>query len=136
MSLEFTYELVGRGWARCSLQIGDKEVTLTPSYLSDALGDLLAAIITVVRGAERATASFADEPGEHVWVFESTTKGRVRIGVFEFRDQWKRRTSEAGGRLSFDAECRLRALLPAALRAIDRLFEKWAHRAAPVGRAG
>jgi hypothetical protein len=107
------------------LEIGDQAVTLSPSYLSDALGDLLAAIIAVGRGAERATASFADEPGEQVWLFGATTQGRARIRVFGFADAWKRRTSEAGGRLLFDGECRLRALLPAVLGALDRLLEKW-----------
>src|SRR5262249_49752251 len=125
MSVAFTYELVGRGWASCSLEVGNQRVTLTASYLSDALGELLAAIIAMVRGASRTTASLAEEPGEHVWVFESPTKGRVRIRIFEFRDRWRGRTSETGGHLVFDADCRLRALLPAMMRAVDRLHEKW-----------
>ena len=43
MGVEFSYELTGAGWAECTLRIGEQCVTVTASYLSDALGDLAAA---------------------------------------------------------------------------------------------
>jgi hypothetical protein len=70
MSLAFSYQLQGHGWAECRLEIDDQHATLTASYLSDALGDLASATTAALRGHPRPTASFAEEPGEYRWIFE------------------------------------------------------------------
>lgn len=64
MTISVQYNLTGRGWSECIVEIDDQQVHLTASYLSDALADLLDAVAAVVRGADQATASFTEEPGE------------------------------------------------------------------------
>ena len=64
MSVSFSYNLIGRGWSECTVVIDNKRAKVTASYLSDAFGDLLGAMIRMVEGQPEATASFAEEPGE------------------------------------------------------------------------
>jgi len=47
--VEFRYQLAGTGWSECRLSIGDTRCEITASYLSDALGDLAAAVEDVLR---------------------------------------------------------------------------------------
>jgi hypothetical protein len=67
VSVSFAYHLVGSGWAECTIAVDEQHATMTASYLSDAFGDLLGAVIRMVDGQPEATASFAEEPGEYRW---------------------------------------------------------------------
>jgi hypothetical protein len=71
LDVDFTYELVGPGWARSEIRAGDQVARLTVSYLSDALGDLLVAVQQVLGGAEVAELTWWEEPGEYRWRFET-----------------------------------------------------------------
>ena len=66
----FSYDLVGVGWAECTLEVKNKKVKTTASYLSDALGDLSMAIYRALCGDKYAKAEFTEEPGEYRWVFK------------------------------------------------------------------
>ena len=94
--MRFSYELVGDGWAKCSLRIGEKGATLTASYLSDALADLASAVAAALRGSLRSTFSFTEEPGEYRWILERRPKGRTRIRILEFPQLWGHRPDEEG----------------------------------------
>jgi hypothetical protein len=47
--VDLHYDLTGTGWSECRVSIGDSRCDLTASYLSDALGDLAAAVEDVLR---------------------------------------------------------------------------------------
>jgi hypothetical protein len=68
--IDLHYELTGTGWSECRVVIGESRCDLTASYLSDALGDLAAAVEDVLRwpGVD-ARAVFVEEPGEFGWRF-------------------------------------------------------------------
>jgi hypothetical protein len=68
--VHFEFSLTGMGWARASLQSTNDSAQLTASYLSDALPDLLRALLELVGGAERATCTWEEEPGEYSWEFD------------------------------------------------------------------
>ena len=65
MVVAIEYNLVGRGWAEFLVEIDDQQIHLIASYLSDSLADLLDAVTGTLRGSDKATASFIEEPGEH-----------------------------------------------------------------------
>ena len=62
--VDFTYRLTGTGWSEASLRVGEQVVHLTASYLGDALGDFLTAIVLLTEGAGDVRASWQEEPGE------------------------------------------------------------------------
>jgi hypothetical protein len=67
--VEFTYWLTGAGWARARIADDDASATFTASYLTDALGDLLGAVWSLLEGATEARLSWCEEPAEHRWIF-------------------------------------------------------------------
>ncbi len=79
MAISIQYNLTGRGWSECIVEIDDQQVHLKASYLLNALAHLLDAVAAVVRGADEATASFANEPGECRWRFKSHLLLRGRL---------------------------------------------------------
>jgi len=120
MSVTFSYELTGIGWATCTIRVGEQAKTVTASYLSDALADLASAAAAALRGHPRPCASFIDEPGEYRWILGPRSGGRVRIQILEFGQFWRRRPDEEGVVL-FDGECRLRTFAGAIVSELQRL---------------
>src|SRR5215470_15910477 len=107
MGITFAYHLAGSGWAECTIAIDEQRASVTASYLSDAFGDLLSAVIRMVEGQPEATASFAEEPGEYRWRFFRKEPDRLHIRILEFPNLWGNWPDEEGEGV-FDAECRLR----------------------------
>jgi hypothetical protein len=65
----FEYRLKGSGWSEAIFSDGANETVLPDiSYLSDALRDLMAAVIKLMEGAKRAEFSWYCEPGEYEWL--------------------------------------------------------------------
>lgn len=123
MSVSFAYDLVGSGWAECTIAIDEQHATITASYLSDAFGDLLSAVIRIVEGQPEATASFAEEPGEYRWRIFRKEPDRLLIRILEFPQLWGDRPDEEG-QILFEAECRLRTFAGAVQSESQRLLEK------------
>jgi hypothetical protein len=123
VSVTFAYHLVGSGWAECTIAIDDRHATMTASYLSDALGDLLGAVIRMVEGQPEATASFAEEPGEYRWRFFRKEPDRLLIRILDFPQLWGDRPDEEG-KVLFEAECRLRPFAGAVLSESQGLLDK------------
>lgn len=121
MSIYVQYNLIGNGWSECIVEIDDRQAYLTASYLSDALANLLDAVATVVRGAEEATASFAEEPGEYQWQFKRLSHDRLYVRILCFAD-WCDRRPDRDGELILEAECRLRTFAGAVLSASQQVL--------------
>ena len=62
-----TYDLAGTGWAECIVELDGHRAHLSASYLSDALGELLRAVVNLLKGADEQTVSFYEESGEFRW---------------------------------------------------------------------
>jgi len=120
MSVEISYQLVGTGWSECTVRVNGAHATVSASYLSNALEDLVTAVTAALRGHPRPTASFAEEPGEYRWVFEPTPDGQVRVRILEFQELWGDRPDQEGKEI-FSAQCRLRTFAGALLSELQRL---------------
>jgi hypothetical protein len=83
MKLTITDRLIGRGWSETVVTDGDRSVLVTAASLSDALADLSEAVLARLRGADRASCRFADEPGEHRWLFERR-RDRLALTIRRF----------------------------------------------------
>jgi hypothetical protein len=84
--VEFSYRLTGTGWAEARIADEESWATITASYLSDALGELLEAVGVLLEGADEARCSWQEEPGEFRWIFRRTSSD-VRLRVLSFPDQ-------------------------------------------------
>ena len=124
MAVSLEYNLTGRGWSECIVEIDDQRIILTASFLSDALADLLRAIADVLRGNDEATASFTEEPGEYRWQFMRVSKDRLSVCILWF-DEFYRNRPKLEGKVILKAECRLRTFAGAILSASQRVLETY-----------
>jgi len=140
MAISIQYNLVGRGWAECIVEIEHHQARLTASYLADALDGLLDAVAVVTNAADESTASFVEEPGEYRWCFKRTSQERLSVRIVWFDKAWSNRSDEKG-KVILEAECRLRTFAGAILSASQRVLathglegyrEKWVNYAFPI----
>ncbi|MGD1921495.1 MAG: hypothetical protein ACFCAD_22960 [Pleurocapsa sp.] len=123
MGVFIQYNLTGRGWAECILEIDDQKITVTASYLSDALADLLDAVVSIVRGANEARAKFQEEPGEYRWIFTRLPPDKLRICILWFSNTFISTKLDIEGEKAFETECRIRTFAEAILSASQRVLE-------------
>lgn len=115
-SFQLKYELTGQGWAACHIMVNDQSVTATASYISDALGDLITAVLLLKKTGHAPDAIFAEEPGQFRWTMEyheanNENRSHVLFGLY-FQEKW------IGPRRSLNGDLgdkRLTALIPADL---------------------
>jgi hypothetical protein len=86
--MEFEFRLTGAGWAEARIADDARTAIVTASYLSDALGDLLAAVGVLLEGASESRCSWAEEPGEYRWLFVRTSDDDVELTILEFDDMF------------------------------------------------
>jgi hypothetical protein len=141
MSVAFTYELTGAGWAEATVGIDGSVVQVTASYLSDALDDLLHSVVNVMRGASEGTFSFEEEPGEYRWHLRRVGVDQLSITITWF-DDWSEKRRQPG-KIVFEQTCRRRtfagAVYDSCKRLLERLgpdgyHEKWAEHEFPLDR--
>jgi hypothetical protein len=116
-------ELTGAGWAEASVEAGDARATLTASYLSDAPRDLVEAAIAVAGGADEASCSWAEEPGEHRWRMRREG-GDLEVEILGFDRLWGQEPDESG-RVVFYARVRDVDFVRSVLRSMDALAERF-----------
>ena len=61
--MDFRFSLTGAGWATASLRADAGSLELPASHLTEALGDLVRALATLVAGRTEARCSWEQEPG-------------------------------------------------------------------------
>ncbi|MFE9676432.1 hypothetical protein ACFYO5_20200 [Streptomyces sp. NPDC006259] len=84
-ALQLTWELVGRGWARCRLADGSQTASVIASYCTDALADLVAGT-SELYGQKRSARFFFDaEPQELRWALRSAD-GAINVTIYKFPD--------------------------------------------------
>lgn len=101
-AVRFTFSLTGAGWATATLAAGSETVELPASYISNALGDLLRALVVLTSGSTEAHCSWEEEPGEYRWLF-SVVVERATLRVLWFDEMWDR-LPDGRGRLVFRTE--------------------------------
>lgn len=115
--LALGFWVTGAGWALAVAASPAGAVTVSASYLRDALGELVAMGLTALdQGAGRA--SFAEEPGEYRWVFEGD-----RLRILSFDDEDGR--PDAAGEAVFDSPCTAHELASAVLACAEAVEERY-----------
>jgi hypothetical protein len=94
-TVTFWCRLAGPGSIEAGILDGVSHTFPTASTISDGMGDLLRAGITLLEGAEKATCSWEEEPGEYEWVFERNGE-ELDLRILWFEDQFERKPEDPG----------------------------------------
>jgi len=125
MAVNLRYELETAGWAHCTIKIDEQRAEITASYLSDALGDLCAAVVALLRGDRSASAPFAEEPGEFRWQFDVHDGDQLRVRIYwnEVEASWGEGLPDPSTPI-FDGLCRLRTFAGQVVAELQRLLRE------------
>ncbi len=104
MALNIVYRLTGVGWAECTIADADGTCTVSASYLSNALHDLVLAAGALLSRFSALTFSFDEEPGEYRWVISSLRLNEVELQILSLDELWGDKPNSEG-RLMFRTIC-------------------------------
>lgn len=124
-TVEFTYRLTGTGWSDAQLRVGDSSAPLSASYLGDALGELLDALVALIDGALSARASWDEEPGEYRWLFDRDG-WNIRIRLLDFPElRGFVEAPDEEGTVLLDERCDLEGLVAAIASAARAVLSEY-----------
>ena len=104
MPLNISYRLSGVGWAECTVGDGQATCTVTASYLSNALENLVLAANALLSRFTALSFSFDEEPGEYRWVITSPRLNEIELKILSFGELWGDKP-DAEGQLVFRTRC-------------------------------
>lgn len=56
--MQFKYELIGTGWANGFIELNSQKILFSPSYITDAFGNLLGGLTDLSNGVERVVTFY------------------------------------------------------------------------------
>lgn len=123
--MKFTYKLSSVGWADVYLQMGDSEIYISPSYLSEPLIDLVRSIELLLPECTpldevKSVVQFEwdSEPAVHNWTIKKTSQGKIQIEIMCFEDGIK----SIPGKLEFREECDLNQFIAVVVQSLEMLL--------------
>lgn len=110
---------IGSGQCNTTIVIDNKKEWIPASYISDAVGDLLAAFNRILEGSASESFSWWEEPGEYRWRF--TRQGsHLSIRILSFKETFGSRP-DAEGYNPLVASCGLNEFGIALKKALSRV---------------
>lgn len=124
--MKFSYKLSSIGWADVHLQIGDSEIYIFPSYLSEPLIDLVRSIEILLPECSTSDEvknvvqfEWDSEPAIHNWRIEKTNKRKVLIEIIVYEDGIK----TTPGKLEFREECDLDLFIKEVIHSLEEILK-------------
>ncbi|MDR6715505.1 MULTISPECIES: hypothetical protein [Paenibacillus] len=123
--MKFTYTLNNIGWADVYLQIGDSEIYIFPSYLSEPLVDLVRSVELLLPECtpqdEIKNIVYFDwdsEPAIHNWKIEMKSQEKIQINIMVYDGGIK----TLPGKLEFSEECNLNEFISEVVQFMEALL--------------
>ncbi len=118
----FRLRFDGHGWLECLVSDGERGATITASYLSDCVSELVEACTRLVNGSAAELCDFLEEPGLFRWKFLAGD-GNLRVEVYWFEEDGD--SEGYAGELQFASDLEIREFGRLLLREMDRLREEF-----------
>lgn len=124
--MKFEYKLDGSGWAEGFIELSSQRCYFTPSYLSDALGDLLNALVSLLINEPDSnqfnTFSFIweEEPACLEWLLTREENENVTLIIKKYYDIYSNKKEK--GSVLINATCRISDFITEILRETDSLL--------------
>ncbi|WP_210608493.1 hypothetical protein [Priestia flexa] len=102
--MKFNYSLKGYGWAKALIEVDATKLEFTPSYLTDAFGDLLRSFVSLlIDEEEEVTVLWNEEPDEIEWMFVRKNGNELSIQITLYEENYE--TGKAKGKVLLNTEC-------------------------------
>lgn len=124
LRFDFNLALDSYGWADPVLEGFGQRVEMTASYLADALGDLLGALMTTVNGRRSTVCNWARDPGEWLWLLDRIDDEQVHLEITGLTEDRFRAHFIGKGDLHLDAVLPLVDLVEAVTSGVRRCLEE------------
>lgn len=123
--LEVHFHLGGGGWATLGLGATDARLSVAVIDLTDALGDLAAAVLRLADGGDRAEATVLDDE-RHEFLLTFERRGRDGVAVEVIRAEAPRDLEPgAPERVLLAAACSLREVIQAMVDCLDEIVRSY-----------
>jgi hypothetical protein len=145
--LRFKYILNGSGWAEGFIEVNSQKCEFNPSYLTDALGDLLEGLVEVTFNTNHKQRHFNtvffdwdEEPNGLEWMLAPLEDGKVSIKIKSFDDISSKDNEQ--GIYVLNSVCNLKDLTEEIIKEVDSLIknhgvvgykESWVNHEFPLG---
>ncbi|NOV02344.1 hypothetical protein [Paenibacillus planticolens] len=123
--MKFEYALTGTGWADGCIEMNSNTVYFTASYINDALGDMLKAIISLIPeissySVPQAQFEWNEEPGGTVWTI-SRREDLLHVEILSYVDLRNRKQRV----IDLDETCLIIEFAGAVVQALDSLLRQY-----------
>ncbi|MFD1722933.1 hypothetical protein [Amnibacterium endophyticum] len=126
MLFEVNLAADARGWADPTVQIGDAGLKMTASYLTDALGELLQALMSLVNGSLITECEWTQEPGGWRWEFRRPDEAAVDLVIAFKEDAYTQPwISIESAQVRLQERLPLTEVIEAITAGSRRCFEQW-----------
>lgn len=124
--MKFSYELSSIGWANVHFELNEIETYISPSYITNSLGDLLKAIEVLksdfVNSDEVKNMSYFEwncEPAIYKWFISKVSEEVIRIQIHIYLDETQETAKEI-----IDGLCGLDDFIFEVLISLEKLIKK------------
>jgi len=124
--VNFKYCLESIGWVDLHLQIGNSEIYIYPSYLSEPLIDLVKSLESLLAECVAADEvksvvqfDMNSEPAVHDWRIERKSESIIEIEITSYEDEIKAHP----GKLEFKEQCSLYEFIEVVVHAMELLLK-------------
>jgi hypothetical protein len=122
--MKFNYDLSGHGWANGFIEMNSKRFEFSPSYVTDAFGDLLRSLVSLLTHEEELeTLIWDEEPRGVEWTFvrKNNDTLSIKITIYEEVEDAYDRSKQKGEAL-IDIDCLFIDFIKEVVREADQLL--------------
>ncbi|OPH52008.1 hypothetical protein BC351_34090 [Paenibacillus ferrarius] len=124
--MRFEYKLSGKGWAEGFIEINSNIAYFTTSYLTDALDDMLKALILLIPEISTYPVSathfeWHEEPGGTLWNLRRVREDMLNIEIVSFEDLLKRKKET----IDMNETCSIIDFVKVIIHGLDLVLSKY-----------
>ncbi len=126
--MKFTYTLNGIGWADVHFELDGKSLYLEPSYLTDALNDLVEGLISIIPGCvpggdikETACFDWNCEPWGVTWSLTLLPQDKLHIKIYRYKDIFLKKDPPS---IELDSICDLKDFVAEVVNTLEEIIKQ------------
>lgn len=122
--MQFKYSLAGAGWAEGFIEINSQKCVFSPSYLTDAFGDLLRSLIDLLNGEKSEIFLWDEEPRGLKWKLTLQDNKTLYLTITEYMDTAEN-IDEEEGVIVVNTTCSFHGFIKMVIKEAEQILLKY-----------